>query len=164
MDEVVVRRARPRDAEDMAELINRARQREQKVTRTQVLEDLGGRGYLLAEVAGELHGVVGWHAEDLIARIQEAVVYPARLDDKVGRALIETVCQSAGDLMCEVALLFVSANASDQALQFYQSCGFEEVDVDDLIPAWRRAAQQSRPAGTFVMLRKLRDQRVLRPM
>jgi N-acetylglutamate synthase-like GNAT family acetyltransferase len=162
--EIVVRRARPRDAETMVGLINQARRGKLKTNRSQLLESFGERGYMLAEVDGELHGVVGWYTEDFIARIHQVDISPATLRGTAGRTLIEAVCQSAGELMCEVALLFLPADTSGRARRFYRSCDFEQVAVDDLIPAWRRVAQESMPEGALVMVRKLREKRVMRPV
>jgi N-acetylglutamate synthase-like GNAT family acetyltransferase len=162
--EITVRRARPRDAEKMMGLINRARRGRPKISRSQLLESFGEHGYMLAEVDDELHAVVGWYTEDFIARIHQVDISPATLRGTVGRALMEAVCESAVELMCEVALLFLPADVSGRARRFYHSCDFREAVVDDLIPAWRRAAQQSMPEGALVMVRKLREKRVMRPV
>lgn len=162
--EIAIRRAKPRDAEGMVRLINRARRGKPKINRSGLLETLGDRGYMLGELDGELHAVVGWYTEDFIARIHQMDISPATLRGTVGRALMEGVCQSAGELMCEVALLFLPADVSGRARGFYRSCGFEEVAVEDLIPAWRAAAQHSMPEGSLVMVRKLREKRVMRPV
>jgi len=148
----------------MVEVVNRARRGKPKITRAQLMASFGERGYMLGEVEGELHALVGWNAEDFIARLQQPDIYPAALRSTVGRILLESVCRAAGELMCEVALLFVPADSSGRAMRFYRSCGFAEVTDEDLIPAWRKASQQSGPEGSRVMLRKLRDRRVLRPV
>ena len=162
--DIVIRRAKPRDAEMMLGLINRARRGKPKLNRYQLLESFGEHGYMLAELDGVLHAVVGWYTEDFIARIHQMDISPATLRGTVGRALIEEVCRSAGELMCEVALLFLPSDASGRARQLYRSCGFEEVAVEDLIPAWRAAAHHSMPEGALVMVRKLREKRVMRPV
>ena len=108
--------------------------------------------------------MVGWHTEDFIARIRKVVIYPARLRASVGRTLIEAVCESAVELMCEVALLFTPPDSSGRLLRFYSSCGFEAVTLDELIPAWQKAAQQSMPAESLILVRKLREKRVMRPV
>ena len=163
-DEIAIRRASPRDVGKMLIFVNRARRGMPKIDRGQLLQWFGEHGYMLAEVDGELHAVVGWHTEDFIARIRQVIIYPARLRTTVGRTLLDAVCQSAVELMCEVALLFPELKASGRARRFYRSCGFETVSPDDLIPAWRRAAQQSMPAECFVMMQKLREKRVMRPV
>lgn len=163
-EEIVIRRASPRDAGAMLTFFNRAARGKPKIDRVHLLQSFGEHGYMLATVNDELHAVVGWHTEDFIARIRQVIVYPARLRNTVGRALLEAVCQSAFELMCEVALLFPAADASGRARSFYHSCGFETAVLDDLIPAWRMAAQQSMPPDCDVMVRKLREKRVMRPV
>jgi len=162
-NEIAIRRVRPSDADEMAAFINRAQRGKPKVDRAQILASFGDQGYMLAATDGELHAVVGWNTEDFIARIRQVTIFPARLRSTVGKALLEAVCQSAYELMCEVALLFPPLEASGRARKFYRSCGFAEVSLDDLIPAWRKAAQASMPDDSLVMLRKLREKRVMRP-
>ena len=164
IDEIVIRRASLRDIAKMLVFINRSRRGKPKIDRSQLLESFGEHGYMLAEVDGGLHAVVGWHTEDFIARIRQVIIFPARLRRTVGRAILEAVCSSAFELMCEVALLFPPLDASGRARSFYRSCHFEQVLMDDLILAWRRAAWQSMPEDCFVMVRKLREKRVMRPV
>jgi N-acetylglutamate synthase-like GNAT family acetyltransferase len=163
-DDIVIRRASPRDAKVMLSFVNRAARGKPKIDRVQLLQSFGEHGYMLAEVDGDLQAVVGWHTEDFIARIRQVVIYPARLRTTAGRALLEAVCESASELMCEVALLFPPADSSGRLLRFYRSCDFDAVSLEELIPAWRKAAQQSMPPESTVMVRKLREKRVMRPV
>ena len=163
-EEITIWRAKPRDVDAMLGFMNQEHRGKPKVGRIQLLQSFSEHGYMLAEVDGELYGAVGWNTEDFIARIRQVIICPAALRGTAGKALLEAVCQSAYELMCEVALLFPPLDVSDRARSFYSSCGFEEVALDDLIPAWRRAAQQSMPEGSLVMMRKLREKRVMRPV
>ncbi len=163
-DQISVRRARLGDVDEMVRFFNRARRGRPKVVVTQLFQSFAEQGYMLAEMEGELHAVVGWNTEDLIARIRQITIFPAKLRRTVGRVLLEAVRQSAYEGMCEVALFFPPLDASGRAHTFYRSCGFTRVSLDDLIPAWRRAALQSMPENSSVMLRKLRDKRVMRPV
>ncbi len=163
-DQISVRRARLRDVDEMAGFFNRARRGRPKADVKQLFQSFGEQGYMLAEMDGELHAVVGWNTEDFIARIRQITIFPANLRGTVGGALLEAVCQLAYEGMCEVALFFPPLDASGRAQTFYRSCGFTRVSLDDLIPAWRGAALQSMPENSFVMLRKLREERVMRPV
>jgi N-acetylglutamate synthase-like GNAT family acetyltransferase len=163
-DQISVRRAGPRDVDEMVRFFNRARRGRRKVDVTQLFQSFGEQGYMLAEMDGELHAVVGWNTEDFIARIRQITIFPAKLRRTVGRAVLEVVCQSAYEGMCEVALFFPPLDASGRAQTFYRSCGFTRVSLDDLIPAWRRAALHSMPENSSVMLRKLREKRVMHPV
>jgi hypothetical protein len=50
-------------------------------------------------------------------------------------------------------------------VDLYRASKFEPVAMEALIPAWRRAAEQSMPAQAGqVMVRKLREKRVMRPI
>lgn len=162
--EIVIHRAGPRDVGAMAAFLNRARRGKPKVDRVQVLQSFGDQGYMLAQVDGEIRGLAGWHTEDFIARIGLVVISPAVLRRTVGRALVDAVCDAASELMCEVALLFAPHSASGRERRFYRSCGFQETALEELIPAWRKAAVASMPENSLVMTRKLRDRRVMRPV
>lgn len=163
-DKIALRRARLSDVDEMVRFFSRARRGRPKVDVTQLFQSFGEQGYMLAEMEGELHAVIGWNTEDFIARIRQITIFPAKLRRTVGRALLEAVCRSAHEGMCEVALFFPPLDASGRAQTFYRSCGFTLVSLDDLIPTWRRAALQSMPESSFVMLRKLREKRVMRPV
>ncbi len=160
--ETVIRRAGPRDVDALVAFINQSQPDHLPVDRVQVLQSFGEHGYMVAEVDGQIQALIGWHAEDFIARIRQVTILPTGRD--VALLLLEAVCQSAHDLMCEVALLFPPLGAPDKLLSLYQACDFAEAALGDLIPAWRRAAEQSMPADTFVMTRKLREKRVMRPV
>ncbi len=162
--EIATHRAKPRDLDRMVGFLNRARRGRPLVSRTELLESFGEQGYMLAEVDGEICGLAGWYTEDFIARIRLVIVFPAASRGTVGRALLEAVCQAAHELMCEVALLFPPQDSSGRARHFFRSSGFQEVELDELIPAWRRAAQQSMPEETYIMVRQLREKRVMRPV
>jgi dephospho-CoA kinase len=163
-DEIVIRRASLRDAGKMVAFINRARPAGPRMDRTELVESFGEQGYMVAEVGGELRAVVGWFTEDLIARIRQVIIFPASLGTTVGKALLEEVCRAASELMGEVALLFPPLGASGRARRLYRECGFEEASLEEMIPAWRKAAQQSMPEESFVMVRELRARRVMRPL
>jgi dephospho-CoA kinase len=159
-----IRRANPRDVAALVSLINQMGDGP-PVTRVQILESFGEQGYMLAEMEGELRAAIGWNAEDLIARIREAWVLKTGEWEPLLEQLVEAVCEAAAELMCEVALLFYRPDTPAKIVALYRARMFEPVAIDTLIPAWRRAAEQSMPAQAGeVMVRKLREKRVMRPI
>ena len=157
-----MRRAHPRDVGALVSFINRTGT---PVNRAEILASFGEQGYMLAEVQGELRAVIGWSTEDFVARIRQVLVLRTGAWESVLRMLLEAVCQAAAELMGEVALLFYAPDTPDEIERLYRAGQFEPVAIDTLIPAWRRAAEQSMPApGDRVMVRKLRERRVMRPI
>lgn len=163
-NETTIRRAGPRDVNQMVEFFNEVQPDGDPVDRIQVLGSFGEQGYMLAEVDSGLQAIVGWNTEDFIARIRQVLIHPADSQPTVGQQILEEVCQAAHELMCEVALLFPPLELPDPTRVIFESCGFEETALDALIPAWRRAAQASMPPCSFVMVRRLREKRVMRPV
>jgi dephospho-CoA kinase len=159
-----IRRANPRDVAALVSLITQMGDGP-PVTRVQILESFGEQGYMLAELEGELRAAIGWSAEDLIARIRKAWVLRTGEWEPLLEMLVEAVCEAAAELMCEVALLFYRPDTAIEIVDLYRASKFEPVAMEALIPAWRRAAEQSMPAQAGqVMVRKLREKRVMRPI
>lgn len=159
-----IRRANPRDVGGLVSLINRTR-KETPVNRAQVLESFGEHGYMLAEVEGEMRAAIGWSTEDFIARIRQIFIVRTGDWQAILQMLVEAVCQAAAELMCEVALLFYSPDTPAEIEHLYRASEFEPVALQTLIPAWRQAAEQSMPTPTGqIMIRKLREERVMRPL
>jgi dephospho-CoA kinase len=162
---VEIRRANPRDVSALVSLINRTKGHGSSVDRAQILESFGEQGYMVAEVEGELRAAIGWSTEDFIARIRQIFILRTGEWETVLRMLVEAVCQAAAELMCEVALLFYPSGTPADIERLYRASQFEPAALETLIPAWRRAAEQSMPApGGQIMVRKLREKRVMRPI
>jgi dephospho-CoA kinase len=162
---VGIRRANPRDVSGLVSLINRTKGHGSSVGRAQILESFGEQGYMVAEVEGELRAAIGWSTEDFIARIRQIFVLRTGEWETLLRMLVEAVCQAAAELMCEVALLFYPPGTRADIERLYRASHFEPAAPETLIPAWRRAAEQSMPApGGLIMVRKLREKRVMHPL
>ena len=160
----VIRRAKASDVDALVKFINAAQPEAPPLERLELLASFGEQGYMLAESNQEIQGVVGWNTEDFIARLRQVWLTPEPVQEEIGRELLEAVCQAAAELMCEVALLFVPAGTGAENIQLFTSCKFSPVALEDLILAWRRAAKSSMPAGSAIMVRKLRDRRVMQPV
>lgn len=159
---VSIRRGTPRDAAGLAAFFNKVHYDRPPVDRAQILASYGDQGYMLAEKDRQIVAAASWNSENFIANIYQVIVHP--YDREIGRALLEAVCQAATELMCEVALLFYPPDAPVQSRDLYLSNGFENTMLDDLIPAWKKSAQASMPENSLIMIRKLRDTRVMRPV
>jgi len=164
MPEMRIRRARPSDAKRIAAFVSRARPQEQPVTAEEVTGRFGAVGLLLAEVEKELVGLLGWRAENLVARVTDFLIFPARFRLTAGRALLTAMENAARELQCEAAILFVPPNTSPEVLAFWEAFGYESREVAALPRPWREAAREANPEGERVVLKQLRIGRVLRPI
>ena len=130
-----------------------------------VIERLGSVGFLLAEEDGGLVGVLGWQAENLVVRVTDLLVRSVADRDAVTKALFAEMERSAAELQCEVALLFLPRPAPLALVEFYEMFGYESQVVADLPRAWRDAALEGHlDIDETVLVKKLRERRVLRPM
>lgn len=161
--QIRIRRARPADAERIATFVNRGRP-PKPVTPSDVLQRFGAIGFLLAEMEGEMVGLIGWQVENLVARVTDFLVFPARLSLSVGQALLKAMEEAAQELMCEAAILILPANAPPEVLQFWEVFGYQPRDIASLPRAWREAAREANPLQDQVVLKQLRTDRVLRPI
>ncbi|MBC7226817.1 MAG: GNAT family N-acetyltransferase [Thermoflexales bacterium] len=161
--QIRIRRARPADAERIAAFVNRGRPHK-PVTPSGVLQRFGTVGFLLAEVEGEVVGLLGWQVENLVVRVTDFLIFPARLNLSVGRALLTAMEEAAQELMCEAAILIIPANAPPEVLQFWETFGYQPRDIASLPRAWREAAREANPLQDQVVLKQLRTDRVLRPI
>ena len=158
--ELVVRRGRPQDADDIARFITNATHGKRRMTRNDVMAAFGEKAYLLIERDSHLAGVAGWQVENLVARTVDVF-----LDDdlplvKSMRVLIEEVEKASRELHCEASLLFVSPKFA-QHRSVWDQLGYEEKTVEDLgVRAWQEAAQESMPDGSVMLFKRLREDRI----
>jgi hypothetical protein len=157
-----IRRGMPKHAEDIATMINSAMGK--TLTRGDVMMAFGEKSYLLAEVGGKTVGLAGFQVENLITRMDEFVIIPAAPIPPVAEALIGAVEDASKELQSEVGFMFIPENASAVAQAFVDQ-GYEKVTLEAIkVPAWREAAVESQPANTQILTKKLRAERVLKPL
>jgi N-acetylglutamate synthase-like GNAT family acetyltransferase len=163
--EIVVRRAKVGDADKIAAFVNSIWQGRLEIDRVAVIKRLGSVGFLVVEQGGALVGMLGWQAENLVVRVTDFLVgaIPERV--AIGQALLAEMEKAASELECEVALLFLPRSAPAALVEFYGALGYETQAVADLPKAWHEAALEGRLGDDdSVMVKRLRAQRVLRPL
>lgn len=160
-----VRRARPADARRIAAFINSAWKGQKQVDAMAVIERFGSVGFLLAEQDDVLVGMLGWQIENLVARVTDFLIGPGAERESIGQALLTQMEREARVLECEAAILFLPRPTPPALINFYRNFGYEPHLVSELPKAWKEAAQEGglREHET-VMLKKLREKRVLRPI
>jgi dephospho-CoA kinase len=162
---VHVRRGMPSDATNIASFIKYATQGKVALARADVMAAFGDKAYMLADYGGHLAAIAGWKVENLVARVDEMYVAPNAPLDKLAPAMLEAVETASRELQSEAALVFVPASLAAAAAQALAAQGYAPAAPDQLrVAAWNEAARESMPPGASMLFKKLRDDRVLRPI
>jgi dephospho-CoA kinase len=162
--EVVIQRARPREAADIAELITRLSGGRRKPSREDIMAAFGEKAFLMLRVDGKARGVAGWKVENLVARTDDVFVDEQLPLGEALSAMMKEVERVSRELQCEVSLIFLPVELSSQDPAF-QAVGYQRRTVQSLgVRAWEEAALESMPAGSIMLFKQLRQDRVLRPV
>lgn len=161
---VIVKRGMPSNADAIANFINTHTGK--SIDRTEVLMSFGQKSYLVAENdGGTLIGLVGWQVENLITRADELYVDKAAPKMKVVYALVQAIESASQELQSEVSFIFLPTNASDDLVQPFLKSDYEATTVKEIkIPAWREAVQEVIAEDMQILMKKLRQDRVLKPI
>ncbi len=161
---MVVHRARPSEATELAALITRLSDGRRSLTRNDVMAAFGEKAYLILKLNGRAVGLVGWQVENLVARTNELYLEPTLPRQEAIRTLVEEVEQASRDLQCEASLLFLLENTAEEQT-VWDDLGYQSSSIEDLgVRAWKEAAKESMPEGSTLLFKKLREDRVLRPV
>jgi dephospho-CoA kinase len=161
--ELAIRRGRPSDAELIAGFLNRIRKPPVPLTRADIMAAFGQKAYFLLEQDGELAGVIGWQVDNLVTRADEIVLSKEAPLDQSLQMLITAMETASAELQSEAAVIF-----SDPAIArsgAWKSAGYEPKKIKELgVKAWEEAAQESEIPGAAMLFKRLREDRVLRPI
>jgi len=162
--QLVVRRGRPQDAEEIARFITRVTHGRKRMTRADVMAAFGEKAYLLIARDGQLAGVAGWQVENLVTRVDELYFEPGLPLDEAIPALMETVETASAELQSEASLLFLAPYLA-RHVGAWRAVGYKPQTVQGLgVRAWQEAALESMPRGASLWFKRLREDRVLRPL
>jgi N-acetylglutamate synthase-like GNAT family acetyltransferase len=151
--------------EPIAEFVIKVTRGRISADRQSVMERFGVKGlWLVHDASGQLVGLAGWRAENLVARIDDFLVFPPTLYPSAGRVLVKGLEEAARELQCEVSMFFVPLRAAAGGVAFYESCGYQRPELEGLPRVWQQTAQEATERGRYVMLKQLRENLVLRPM
>jgi hypothetical protein len=160
---VKIRRGMPNTAEQIAQLINQ--QKGKTLTRLDIMTSFGEKSYLLADIDNKIVGLAGFQVENLITRMDEFIILPETPQAALAEALIGAVEQASKELQSEVGLMFVSNNAPPTISDVFTRMEYQKMELDTLkVPAWREAAEEAQPPNSMLFAKKLRAERVLKPL
>ena len=162
--ELVVEKARPRHAAEIASIINRLSDGRLKPTSEDIMAAFGEKAFLFLKLDNEPVGIMGWQVENLVERTDEVYIDPGQSLSKAMAVLLSEVESTSRDLQCEAALLFLPLELSKQE-DVWRSLGYEPRTIESLgVRAWQEAAQETMGEGESLFFKQLRKDRVLRPV
>jgi len=159
-----IRRARRADLEAMARLWAHAMRVPIVPTAADMMERFFSKGYFVACAGQQLLGMVGLRAENLIATVDDCIVYSAELWPEVGQALLEVVEREARHLSCEVILLFAHQDSKAEAIETFEKNGYRKTSTSDLPRMWRQAAEEYLSQGAILWVKKLLERQIMKPI
>ncbi len=162
--QLIVRRGRPQDAEEIARFITHVTHGRKRMARADVMATFGEKAYLLIERDGQLAGVAGWQVENLVTRVDELYFEPGLPLDEAIPSLMETVETASAELQSEASLLFLAPYLA-RHVGAWRAVGYKPQTIQGLgVRAWQEAAIESMPRGASLWFKRLREDRVLRPL
>ncbi|PJF29106.1 MAG: dephospho-CoA kinase [Phototrophicales bacterium] len=160
---IVVKRGMPNNAELIAGYLSRATGK--NISRADVMMSFGQKSYMIAEKDGRIVAVVGWQVENLITRVDEIYIDDMPERAQAIYALAQTIESASKELQSEVSFIFLPASSAEAIRTSFVDAGYDVTDVKDIkIPAWRESVQEIYSDGTVILVKKLRDDRVLKPI
>ncbi|MHB1119947.1 MAG: dephospho-CoA kinase [Bellilinea sp.] len=159
-----ISRGKPGDSAEITTLINHVENRRDPLTVHDIMEGFSEKAYLLLHVDSTLKAVAGWQVENLVSRTTELVIDPALPFDQVIPALIREMERASRELQCEVSMVFTPPKLG-RLEPLWQDLGYVPMKPESLVVrAWKDAARESMPPETLLLFKKLREDRVIRPI
>jgi dephospho-CoA kinase len=162
--QLAVKRAGPRQAAEIAILVNRLARGKRNINRDDVMASFGEKAFLILSAEGRPSGLAGLKVENLVARTDEVYLDPSIPLATGLSALTKEVERISRELQCEISLLYLPPNIARQEATL-RNLGYQLRTPESLgVRAWQEAAIESMPGGTVMLFKQLRQDRVLRPV
>ena len=162
--QMLVTRARLNQAQEIIDFIKRLDKDRQEIKASNLLHAFGEKAFLLLKHEGKLVGMAGWHVENLVSRTTDIYLEPATDFEKALSALITEVDRASTELQCEVSLVFLPPKLARHD-RVWHSLGYQPSTIEKLgVSAWKEAAKESEPPNTTLLFKRLRKNRVMRPV
>lgn len=162
--DITVKRGMPSNAGAIAEFINKSSGK--NISRGDIMMAFGEKSYLLAQdQTGAIVAVLGWQVENLITRANEFYIAANAPLQSTINGLVIAVEEASKELQSEVGFIFLPTDASAATIELFVKAGYELTSVQQIkIPAWREAVQEAASEGGQILTKKLRKDRVLKPI
>lgn len=163
-DQLYVRRGQPRDADEIGRFITHITRGKRRLSRNDVMAAFGEKAYFLIECDGQMTGIAGWQVENLVTRIDELYFERELQLDNAIPALMNAVETASLELQSEASLLFLPPYLAQHTLS-WRDVGYRQQTVQELgVRAWQEAAIESMPRGSSLWFKRLREDRIMRPL
>ena len=157
-----VKKAGPKQAKEIAAFLTKVTGKE--VSRADVLAAFGEKAYLLLYRGDEVVGLLGWQVENLVSRVNEFYLLPDVPLEEAAPLMLTEMERGSKELQCEAALFFLPP-ALAKHTQLWGNLGYTVRTPESLgMRAWQEAARESRPEGTVMLFKQLRQDRILQPL
>jgi dephospho-CoA kinase len=162
--EMVVERARPRQAAEIAAFIGRITDGKRNLSNEDIMAAFGEKAYIFLRIDQRPVGLVGWQVENLVARTDDVYLEDKLPLNKAMKVLLDEVEDASRNLQCEASLLFLPAQF-EQHDEAWRSLGYEPRTIQSLgVRAWQEAALETMSHDEVMYFKQLRQDRVLRPV
>jgi hypothetical protein len=125
----------------------------------------GQKSYQMAIAHDQYVGLVGFQVENLLTRVDEFYVLPQAMKPIVVEGLIDAVEAASKELQSEIGFFFLPQKTPQMILDVFKERDYLARTLEEIkVPAWREAARESQPEATLILAKKLRAERVLKPL
>ena len=160
---ITVQRAGPGEAEKIAAFLNKLNGT--SLTRSEVLMQFGQKAYMLVMQGETLIALGGFQVENLITRVDEFLLGDGAPVEEVVPELVKSIEEASSLLQSEIALIFIPEGAAEDMRRKLIALDYEPQKIEELrVPDWRDAAEESQPEQTMMLVKRLREDRVLKPI
>lgn len=162
-DDLQVVSAMPKHAGYIARFLNVGKPEEEWVESIEILERFGDRAYSLLIDNEEVIGLIGWQVEDLVTQADRINFGLREGQDSEIRLLLEALESSSETLNSEVILIKIPDLLVSKTV--WQEMGYEFIEVEKIkINIWKNAAKNLLQEDHKLVIKKIRSERVFRPM
>ena len=159
-----LQRGKPRNSQEIADLITRLSKGKNTMSKDDVMEAFGEKAFLLLQMGDELVGVAGWQVENLVVRTLDLYLDTKATADKALPLLLNEVERASSELQCEASLVFPPMDLVGFD-SVWKQLGYIRRTPETLgVDVWADAAIESMPKGSALFFKQLRTDRVLRPI
>jgi hypothetical protein len=153
----VVRRARPSDAQKLAELVALIEASPEPLSREEMLKRQGRFGYWLVRSGDQIVALAAWQAENLAAIVQELWAADNEQAARAFPLLLQAIHAEANSLTCEVVVIVAPPRAAAFAKIAAESSGYQPATVHQLHKLWRSVVEPMLQGDEVIYAKRLRD-------
>ncbi len=162
--EFSAKRGNPKNSSAIADFVTRLSKGKRKMTADNVMEDFGDKAYMLLHLDGKLVGLAGWQVENLVTRTTDIFIEENMNKQKALETLVKEVERASSELQSEASLVFPMGEFIAQE-SLWKQLGYERRTPETLgVQAWKDAANEFMSADGTLLFKRLRQDRVLRPI